>query len=72
MDFEVYSIGIVHASVCTSLSDEEATKRINAEHPTGTSSMWAVSKSATFRDGNPNPCPCERNPKTHRHILFEC
>lgn len=72
MKFEVYSIGMVYASVCTSLSDKEATKRLNAEHPTGISSQWAVSKSATFRDGRPNPCPCEQHPETHRHILFEC
>lgn len=72
LDFEAYSIGLICASVCTSLSNEEATARLNAEHPTGVQSPWRISEDKAFRNGEPNPCPCEHHPKTHRHILFNC
>ena len=71
-DFYAYSVGMCNASVCTSLSSEEATARLNAEHPTGISSQWALSDAAYFSKGEPHPCPCEHSPETHRHLLFHC
>lgn len=70
-EFDAYVVGPVYASVCTSLSDEEATRRLNAEHPTGIASAWAVSSDATFSGGQPNPCPCPQYPG-NRHVLFSC
>lgn len=71
-DFEVYSLGLVAASVCSSLSLEETKKRLNEEHPTGIESQWELSKDKQFRGGQPNPCPCDQHPETHKHYLFNC
>lgn len=71
VDFEVYSIGMCCASVCTTLSDEAATLRLNLEEP-ATPAVWAISADKTFHSGQPNPNPCENSPDTHRHILFNC
>jgi len=72
-DFEIYKIGLCCASVCSTLSLEETTERLNVEHPTGITSRWEPSKDATFADGkSPNPCPCNQNPTTHKHYLFNC
>lgn len=70
-EFEAYNVGIVNASVCTSLPLKEATKRLNEEHPTGISSQWSKSESKTFSGGEPNPCKCKDNPK-NKHWLFSC
>src|SRR5690348_2284709 len=70
-DFTVYSNGLWHCSVCTTLSPEEATNRVNLVNPTGTSGKWAITEPA-FNDGTPNPCPCNDWPETHIHILFTC
>ena len=69
--FEVYGIGPCYASVCTDLSDAEATDRLNGKHPTLISSKWAISTDETFKGGEPNPCPCEKG-NGRRHILFTC
>lgn len=71
-DFLVYSHGVVHSSVCSSLTPEATVERINLENPTRISSPWALSKDKTFRTGEPNPCPCEDFPETHKHYLFVC
>jgi len=70
-EFDVYSIGVCYASVCTTLSDDVATERLNAEYPTGIRTDWRISPDA-FADGSANPHPCEKWPTTHRHILFQC
>lgn len=70
-DFSIIEIGLVFASVCTSLSVEETTDRLNAEHPTGIESRWSL-HYAGFKTGEDNPCPCDRSPETHKHMLFSC
>lgn len=70
-DFDAYSVGLVYASVCTSLSLQEATDRLNTEHPTGIKTEWML-HDASFASGKDNPCPCDRSPKTHMHMLFSC
>lgn len=70
-EFTVYGVGMCHASVCTSLSLPEATKRLNMESPTGLDHGWAK-KDATFAGGGPNPCECPDHPETHKHYLFSC
>jgi hypothetical protein len=70
-EFDAYSVGLCYASVCTSLPDDDAAQELNWKWPTGISSRWSVADEP-FRDGSPNPTPCERNPETHRHVLFSC
>lgn len=70
--FWAYSLGLCSASVCTSLPDDQATDRLNAEHPTGIDSRWSIADGPTFANGQPNPRPCDSWPDTHRHILFHC
>jgi hypothetical protein len=69
--FDVYSWGFIYASVCTDLSDQEATEQINLENPTGIPSRWQISDDKTFADGQPHPNPCKRDP-SRRHVLFNC
>lgn len=69
MAFDVYSVGLVAASVCTDLDDDTATQRLNETHPTGIASRWTVA-DASFADGTPNPGPCAR--PGCRHVLFAC
>jgi len=71
MEFEAYSVGLCYASVCTCLKPEEATVRLNTEHPTGVRSQWAPSSDATFRSGEANPHPCPDHPGNF-HYLFSC
>lgn len=71
-DFTVYALGIVSASVCTTLPAEEVADRMNIEEPTGIDSEWALSEDATFKGGQPNPCPCDQLPATHMHYLMVC
>lgn len=71
-EVDLYSVGFVCASVCTSLEPDEMLKRVNAENPSGTSHGWVVSADKTFRQGKPNPCPCEDHPDTHKHYLLAC
>lgn len=71
-EFHAYSVGPMAASVCTTLSLEAATARLNAEHPTGIDSQWQPDPAPEFRAGQPNPCPCEQEPETHKHYLFLC
>jgi len=70
-EFIIYSLGIVCMSVCSSLSPEEVEKRANQESPTGISSRWTITKDK-FIGGEPNPCPCNISPYTHKHYLLTC
>lgn len=70
--FRPYAIGVCSASVCTSLTDEQATAQLNETNPTGIASPWALSADPTFKTGQLNPRPCDDWPDTHRHILFNC
>jgi hypothetical protein len=71
-EFATYAVGVVCASVCSSLGLEEITRRLNEERPTGIDSPWVPSKLTNFASGEPNPCACERSPETHTHYLFNC
>ncbi|MQB00514.1 MAG: hypothetical protein GEU78_09525 [Actinobacteria bacterium] len=70
-ELAVYAHGLGMASACTSLTDEQATERINAVHPTGIRNPWTI-VNEPFRDGTPNGAPCPDAPDTRRHLLFEC
>jgi len=71
-EMEVYANGLVHCSVCTNVKTRKRIEQmVNQKNPTGIQSKWVISKD-DFRTGETNPCPCERNPKTHKHYLMEC
>lgn len=57
---------LLNMQVCTSLSDEDATARANVM-PSGTSFGWVLST-----DPKQAPVPCDDNPDTHRHMIFDC
>lgn len=69
-DFRIYTAGLCCASVCSSLPKKEVGRRM-ARELTGVG-PWHLSKDKTFSGGEPNPCPCNENPKTHTHYLFNC
>lgn len=71
-DFRVMAVGLVYASVCTSLEERECTARLNLVHPTGLSWGWQPSTDERFATGQPNPCKCEIQPSTHEHRLYTC
>jgi hypothetical protein len=52
--------------VCTSLSDEDATARMNLT-PSGSSHGWQLTE-----EPGALPVPCADKPDTHRHLVFEC
>lgn len=70
-EFTAYAVGLVCASVCTSLDDTQATARLNRQHPTGIASDWRIADEP-FANGDTNGRPCDQYPQTHRHILFTC
>lgn len=61
----VYMEGLFYASVCTTLDDAEADAAM-ARRP-GT--RWERADEP-FQTGEPNPCPCDTDPETRRHILY--
>jgi hypothetical protein len=72
-DFEIYTWGLVFMSLCA-ISDmpvDAIEKRANFEQPTGLTHGWSL-HDAPFKDGSPNPRPCDRHPETHRHYLLSC
>lgn len=72
-ELEVYSNGLCYCSICTNLDSVAMIENlVNLENPTGTSSRWKISKDPTFNSGDPNPCPCNQKPNTHKHYLLEC
>lgn len=71
LEFTVYAEGLFYASVCSSLTKEQTQDRM-AARPSGTSFGWQLSEDEKFANGQPNPCPCDQQPDTHTHYLFEC
>lgn len=71
MDFEVFGLGPLCASVCTSLTPEEAELALNVECPTEVRTRWTLSEDKTFAGGEPMPCECPDNPG-NKHYLFNC
>lgn len=69
----IYSDGLVYCSVCApkDMPIEEVTTEVNRQQPTGIASQWHLSEDKTFRDGLPNPTPCEVE-SSRIHYLFNC
>ena len=72
-ELDIYANGIVHCSVCTNIKDEKRIEQlVNQHNPTGLSYGWHIDSAPKFATGQPNPCSCDRNPKTHKHYLMVC
>jgi len=69
-EFEVYSEGIIYASVCSSLAQAEVEKRM-ALRLCGAREGWKLSQRK-FSGGEDNPTSCGLKPETHKHYLFSC
>lgn len=70
-EFIIYAMGICSASVCSSLPMADVQARMRSLE-TGVESRWEWAELENFRLGEPNPCPCNKKPDTHRHYLFHC
>jgi hypothetical protein len=70
-EVDIYYIGPLSCSVCSSLSPEETIKRVNELHPSGTTNGWVISDQEKFASGEPHPCPCQDHPDTHKHYYLE-
>lgn len=66
-----YAVGLCAASVCTNGTIENAQRVLDESHPTGLDHGWSLSTDV-FRGHDSNIAPCNRNPTTHLHFLFEC
>ena len=64
-EFTRISEGLFDLRVCTSLTDEDATARVN-EVPSGTRHGWVLNLAEGFA-----PVPCDDRPDTHRYLMFE-
>lgn len=71
-NIEIYAKGPLSLSVCSPFDPEETTRRVNVQHRCGTELGWMLSADPTFATGEPNPCPCEREPDTHMHYFYDC
>lgn len=66
-EFRFFVEGLCYVSVCTGLPLEEATQRLNEEHPPDIGRWLPVDHP--FDDGSSNPHPC-RLWSGHTHYLF--
>lgn len=68
-----YATGAVSMSVCVKAeaTRDEVEEAANRASPTGIDSRWHISEDATFRTGEPNPCPCQDEPGRF-HYLLNC
>lgn len=64
ISFEILHIGLCDAVICTRLDIGEATRRLNAESPTGSSHPWEFDGRAE----NQFPCP-DGQGKTHYRLF---
>lgn len=70
---EVYALGLMAASACApaGMTAEEVAAEVNRQYPTGIESPWSPDPAPAFRQGGPNPGPCEKDPE-RQHWLFQC
>lgn len=59
---------LLFTRACTSLSNEDATARINLMPPMGDHGEWVL----LTEEGDGGPVACQDKPETHRHLMWEC
>jgi hypothetical protein len=71
---KAYAIGLTYLSACAPAElDATAVERaINSTNPTGLDHGWHCSSDPVFKDGIPQPGPCNKLPRERRHWLLEC
>ncbi|GEP12290.1 hypothetical protein [Methylobacterium gnaphalii] len=69
---QVYARGLLMCSACApaEMDGPAVAAAVSRDHPSGTELGWAIAKEP-FRDGEPNPCPCNVD-AARRHWLLEC
>jgi hypothetical protein len=67
MTTNIYSAGVLYASVCTDDPDDVVIAAVNAEVPHLV--PWVIS-TQPFADGAPNPAPCNHDLAGRRHVLL--
>jgi Zn-finger protein len=69
----VYTNGVCHCSVCTNIKSlKRIEELVNQKNFTGIENKWKFDRTPYFAQGQPNPCPCEQKPLTHKHYLMVC
>ena len=73
IEVNVYAMGLVMASCCApaAASREEVEQAVNRREPTGVASDWRIADDQTFKTGEPNPHPCEKD-ASRLHYLLSC
>ncbi len=67
--------GLCYASVCApaQMSGDDASIAYSMKFgPAGTTRGWGLCDDPTFKDGQPNGCPCDQFPDQRRHWLLSC
>lgn len=67
---DIYSSGLVYCSVCTDAPEKEVAGLVNEHNPTGLDHGWHIADEP-FKDGTPNPSPCEQG-SGRKHYLLVC
>lgn len=69
----VYSVGPLSLSACApmEMSPSDVTAAVNNLNRAGTEGGWTIADEPTFRQGGPNPGPCEQD-ALRTHYLFHC
>ena len=64
---------LLHGVACApkSMKASVVEEYVRAEHPSGTTQGWRLSKKKTLEDGTKLPAPCLED-RSRRHHLFEC
>lgn len=71
-EFQIVNGNFLSRIVRTSLSLEEATKRLNVEDICGTTNGWVPDYDREGMPGGEAQVQCKDNPTTHKHIRFSC
>ena len=72
-EFIVYREGPCYASVCSNPPQAIVEARLRERREGLLDDLvWKLSKDLVFATEEGNPHPCERNPETHTHYLFDC
>ncbi len=70
-EFQVYSVGACFSSVCSALSIEETTKRVNEMLSPNNEIEWKLNDDKKFANGTPMPHQCPDH-AANKHYLFSC
>lgn len=72
-DVRIYAYGLCHVSACApkGMDRDLVARSVNESHPIGISSPWVISAAPKFRQGQDNPCVCDKD-RERLHWLLVC